>query len=161
MNIKLPENMAVGLILPLSLISLDNSVEDWLGNWPPLAHLLEEVDWAEFFRQIDHQSANDREALANRALVETLDRWFAGVRKLAKARQEEDLDLSEILDALLDENGLNLTGVIVRIDVASLDTDEDFPYFVWKHFYGYCETFAEVGWMIPGLILKASQEVAV
>ena len=162
MNIKLPENMAVGLILPLSLISLDNSVEDWLGNWPPLAHLLEEVDWAEFFRQIDHQSANDREALANRALVETLDRWFAGVRKLAKARQEEDLDLSEILDALLDENGLNLTGVIVRLDVAGFDTtEEEFPYFKWKHFYGYCETFAEVGWMIPGLILKASQEVAV
>jgi hypothetical protein len=153
--------MAVGLILPLSLISLDNDMEDWLGNWPPLAHLLEEVDWAEFFRQIDHQSANDREALTNRVLVETLDRWIVGVRKLARLRQEEDLDFEEILNILLDKEGLNLTGIIIRIDVASIDTDEDFPYFVWKHFYGYCETFAEVGWMIPGLILKASQEVAV
>ena len=161
MNIKLPGNMAVGLILPLSLISLDNDMEDWLGNWPPLAYLLEEVDWAEFFRQIDHQSANDREALTNRVLVETLDRWIVGVRKLARLRQEEDLDFEEILNILLDKEGLNLTGIIIRIDVASIDTDEDFPYFVWKHFYGYCETFAEVGWMIPGLILKASQEVAV
>jgi hypothetical protein len=160
-NIKLPENMAVGLILPLPLISLDNDTEDWLGNWPPLAHLLEEVDWAEFFRQIDHQSANDREALTNRALVETLDRWIVGVRKLARLRQEEDLDFEEILNILLDKEGLNLTGIIIRIDVASIDTDEDFPYFVWKHFYGYCETFAEVEGVIQSLTEKASQEVAV
>jgi hypothetical protein len=147
MNIKLPGNMAVGLILPLSLISLDNDMEDWLGNWPPLAHLLEEVDWAEFFRQVDYRTTidNSREALTGQALLETLDK--------------DDLDFEEILNILLDREGLNLTGIIVRIDVASIDTDEDFPYFVWKHFYGYCETFAEVGWMIPGLILKASQEV--
>ena len=144
MNIKLPGNMAVGLILPLSLISLDNDMEDWLGNWPPLAHLLEEVDWAEFFRQVDYRPRIDGD---KEALLEDL--------------REHYLDLSEILDVLLDENGLNLTGIIVRLDVASIDTEEEFPYFKWKHFYGYCETFAEVGWMIPGLILKASQEVAV
>jgi hypothetical protein len=150
MNIKLPDNMAVGLILPLSLISLDNDMEDWLGNWPPLAHLLEEVDWAEFFRQVNYRPTIgnfSRESPTGQGLLETLDK--------------DDLDFEEILNILLDKEGLNLTGIIIRIDVASLDTDEDFPYFVWKHFYGYCETFAEVGWMIPGLILKASQEVAV
>ena len=148
MNIKLPGNMAVGLILPLSLISLDNSVEDWLGNWPPLAHLLEEVDWSEFFRQVDWRptTGNSREVLTGRALIETLDK--------------DDLDFEEILNILLDKEGLNLTGIIIRIDVASLDTDEDFPYFVWKHFYGYCETFAEVEGVIQSLIAKASQEVA-
>ena len=152
MNIKatnqrwnlLPGNMAVGLILPLSLISLDNSVEDWLGNWPPLAHLLEEVDWAEFFRQTGLQ-------LTHKTLGEKL---------FLRDLQQNKLDLSEILDAL-PLLPLGLDGIIVRLDVAGFDTTEDFPYFVWKHFYGYCETFAEVGWMIPGLILKASQEVAV
>ncbi len=144
MNIKLPENMAVGLILPLSLISLDNSAEDWRGNWPPLAHLLEEVNWAEFFRQVDYRPRIDGDS---ETFLEDLRKHY--------------LDSLEILDVLLDEDGLNLTGIIVRLDVASIDTEEEFPYFKWKHFYGYCETFAEVGWMIPGLILKASQEVAV
>jgi hypothetical protein len=143
-NIKLPGNMAVGLILPLSLISLDNSAEDWLGNWPPLAHLLEEVYWADFFRQVDWRPRIDG---GREAFLEDL--------------RKHDLDFSEILDALLDEDGLNLTGIIIRIDVASIDTDEDFPYFVWKHFYGYCETFAEVEGVIQSLTEKASQEVAV
>jgi hypothetical protein len=143
-NIKLPGNMAVGLILPLSLISLDNDMEDWLGNWPPLAHLLEEVDWAEFFRQVDYRPRIDGD---KEAFLEDLREHYS--------------DLSEILDALLDENGLNLTGIIVRIDVASIDTEEEFPYFKWKHFYGYCETFAEVEGVIQSLIEKASQEVAV
>jgi hypothetical protein len=144
MNIKLPGNMAVGLILPLSLISLDNDMEDWLGNWPPLAHLLEEMDWAEFFRQVNYRPTIgdfSRESPTGQGLLETLDK--------------DDLDFEEILNILLDKKGLNLTGIIIRIDVASIDTD---PYFVWKHFYGYCETFAEVEEVIQSLIKKASQE---
>jgi len=144
MGIKLPGNMTVGLILPLSLISLDNSAEDWGGNWPPLAHLLEEVNWAEFFRQVNYRPRIDGD---RETFLEDLRKHY--------------LDFSEILDALLDEDGLNLTGIIVRLDVAGFDFEayEGFPYFKWKHFYGYCETFAEVEWMILGLVLKASQGV--
>jgi hypothetical protein len=142
-NIKLPGNMAVGLILPLSMIEMTGDAAG-IGEGTPLLTMLDEVNWAEFFRQVDYRPRIDGD---KEALLEDL--------------REHYLDLSEILDALLDENGLNLTGIIVRLDVASIDTEEEFPYFKWKHFYGYCETFAEVGWMIPGLILKASQEVAV
>ncbi len=143
MNIKLPKNMAVGLILPLSLIEMTGDAAG-IGEGAPLSTMLDEVNWAEFFRQIDWRPRIDGDR----------ETFLEDLRK-------HDLDFSEILDVLLDKDGLNLTGIIIRIDVASIDTDEDFPYFVWKHFYGYCETFAEVEGVIQSLTEKASQEVAV
>jgi hypothetical protein len=143
MNIKLPGNMAVGLILPLLLIALDNDMEDWLGNWPPLAHLLEEVNWAEFFRQTGLQLTH-----------ETL-----GEKLFLRDLQQNKLDLSEILDAL-PLSPLGLDGIIVRLDVAGFEPDEDFPYFKWRDFYGYCKDFKDVEGVIQSLIEKASQEVA-
>jgi hypothetical protein len=52
MNIKLPENMAVGLILPLSMIEMTGDAAG-IGEDTPLSTMLDEVNWAEFFRQID------------------------------------------------------------------------------------------------------------
>jgi hypothetical protein len=145
MNIKLPENMAVGLILPLSLIALDNSVEDWLGNWPPLAHLLEEVDWSEFFRQTGIRLTEVKETPYGKQFLHDL--------------RQNKVDLSDVL-ANLPLSQMGFCGIIIRLDVAGFESDEDFPYFKWKHFYGYCEDFKDVERAIQWLIEKASQDVA-
>jgi hypothetical protein len=144
-NIKLPENMAVGLILPLSMIEMTGDAAG-IGEGTPLLTMLEEVNWAEFFRQIDWRPRIDGDA----------ETFLEDLRKHC-------LDSLEILDVLLDEDGLNLTGIIVRLDVVSINSEayEDFSYYVWKNFYGYCETFAEVEGVIQSLTEKASQEVAV
>ena len=146
MNIKLPENMALGLILPLSMIEMTGDAAG-IGEGTPLSTMLEEVNWAEFFRQIDWRPRIDGD---RETFLEDLRKHY--------------LDSLEILDVLLDEDGLNLTGIIVRLDVVSINSSEayeDFPYYVWKDFYGYCETFAEVEGVIQSLTEKASQEVAV
>lgn len=137
-----PEQMAVGLILPLQLISLGYPPENWFNDWTPQARLLVKVDWPEFFRQTGIQ-----------LIPETF-----GEKLFFRHLQRGTLELNVILDAL-STPVRGLTGIIIRLDVANLPPDKDrgkYKYH-WTYFYGYCETFAEVDGVIQSLIEEASQ----
>ena len=135
MSIQLPSDMAIGLILPLSMISLDTSVENWSDEWTPQATLIDEVNWPEFFRQTG---------------IRLEPRTF-GERFFFRDLQRGDITRSEVLDALMMPIP-NLTGIIIRLDVAIPD---DTSCITWKNFYGYCETFAGVEETIQTLISLA------